>query len=211
MKRTMNVLAMLTVLTVLVQGTRGDLSLIETGGSFGTDNIAPAGTAFAQDLIDGYSAHTIAHLNDGNYGNDYSWIGMDNAGVSSFAGIDFGGTFTVNSIAWGRDNTAEFTDRFLDTYTVQYTTIASPDASTGDDNWTTIGAVSYTENTPAAPWGRHRWSFDAVDATGIRIVVNSSSTCIDEIEVYAIPEPAVATLIGFAGAGILAGRRFFLM
>ena len=154
MKRTMNVLAMLTVLTVLVQGTRGDLSLIETGGSFGTDNIAPAGTAFAQDLIDGYSAHTIAHLNDGNYGNDYSWIGMDNAGVSSFAGIDFGGTFTVNSIAWGRDNTAEFTDRFFRPHT-RFNTPRSHRriASTGDDNWTTIGAVSYTENTPASPLG----------------------------------------------------------
>lgn len=30
--------------------------------------------ARASSLLPGYAAHTVAHLNDGLYGNDYSWI-----------------------------------------------------------------------------------------------------------------------------------------
>ncbi|MFT7640755.1 MAG: hypothetical protein ACI9G1_002499, partial [Pirellulaceae bacterium] len=53
------------------------------------DNLARTGTAFAKDLIfgGGNASHQISHLNDGVYGNPNSWIGNNNSGLSSFAGI----------------------------------------------------------------------------------------------------------------------------
>ena len=106
----------------------------EEGGSLNAATdialVANGGTATAKDLIagGGYAAHQIAHLNDGLYSNGYSWIGNEGTGQPSWAVISFGATLkTVASLAWGRDNTATYGDRCQGTYTIQYTTVASPD------------------------------------------------------------------------------------
>ena len=164
----------------------GGLTLVEEGGSIGADDIALASdgsTAFASDCIEGYSAHSIAHLNDGEYGNDNSWIGIVSPG---FAGIDFGEDCEITSIAFGRDNTGNFYERFLGTYTLQYTTTPNPDETTGDEEWIDLGSVTYTgaggENF-SNPAIRHLFEFDAVTATGVRLMTPPTA-CIDELEVY---------------------------
>ena len=164
----------------------GGLTLVEEGGSIGADNIAlssDGSTAFAIDCIEGYSAHSIAHLNDGEYSNDNSWIGITSPG---FAGINFGGSCEITSIAFGRDNTGNFYERFLGTYTVQYTTSSNPDETTDNAEWIDIGTVTYTgpggENF-SNPAVRHLFEFDAVTATGVRVMV-PAGTCFDELEVY---------------------------
>ncbi len=180
------------------------LNLVETGGTMGWGNIADEGTAFAKDCISGYSIHQIDHLNDGLYGNDHSWIaGSD----PSFAGIDFGGGFIIGGIAWGRDTTGQYGDRSLGSYTVQITTATSP-MTAGDDEWTTIGVVDY-DSSMAGPGSRHWYQFGQVYATGLRVLVDSATgdpICIDELEVYNIPEPATLSLLALAGMG-LAIRR----
>ena len=170
----------------------GLLQLVEQGGTIDPPNNLARGVgavAFAKDLLPGFPAHTIPHLNDGLYGNNNSWIGNSQ---NSFCAVSFGATTkTVRGIAWGRDNTGTFTDRTLGNYTVQYTTTPNPSASTPDSAWVTIGSINYTGPSGALlslPSRRHRFNFAAVDATGVRLICPGngigSGACIDELELY---------------------------
>jgi hypothetical protein len=188
--------------------------LVETGGTMGPGNLALGGTAFAKDVIFGgsLSQHQIAHLNDGIYGNSNSWIGDSDP---SFSGINLGGLVTVGQIAWGSDNQNVFSDRSLGTYTVQVTTVAAPSAATPDVDWTTIDTLTYDGVSPdATPHLRHRYTFPAVAATGVRLVNDppggfdyGTVIRIDELEIYApVPEPSsfalgALGLLGLAGYG----------
>ncbi|MBS0657334.1 MAG: choice-of-anchor D domain-containing protein [Verrucomicrobia bacterium] len=165
--------------------TTGGLRVVQEGGTFARDNIARAAgsVAFAKDVLPGFAEHTIPHLNDGAYGNGNSWIG---ATSNSFAGIAFAGPITLDRLALSRDNTGALTDRFVGRYLVQYTTVASPDASTPDASWTTIGLLDYQSAGGAnfaTPSRRHLFSFPAVTATGVRILTPNLAA-IDELELY---------------------------
>jgi hypothetical protein len=170
------------------------LTYESTGGglfSFDASINQPNGavpTAFAFDLLGNGAfapTHTIPHLNDGVYGNSNSWIGNSEG---TFAGISFDNTVQIGKVAWGRDNTGHFFDRNLGTYTLQYTTVANPNAATPSGSWTTLGSVTY------GPGGdltvgtalRNVWSFPSVAATGIRLFVPgndfASFAAIDELE-----------------------------
>jgi hypothetical protein len=172
-------------------------------------NIARQGTAFAQDVYAGGTNpnHTIAHLNDGQYGNSFSWLG---ASVNSFAGVAFSAPSDIISIAFGRDNTGAVTDRYQGSYILQYTRVANPNASTPDGDWTTIGAFDYTATFPdASGWVRHVYQFDRIlGVTGVRVRVSAADQlnpiAIDELEVGAVPEPTTLTLALLAAAGLAA-------
>ncbi len=176
-----------------IASSRNLVRIAEDGGSFASGNIAREGTAFALNVIAGGSNanHQIAHLNDGQYGNSSNWIGVP--GGLSFAGIAWGSTRRIDSIAFGRDNTGQFKDRVNGVQTLQYTNVANP----GEADWNTIGSLTYSEGvftspgsgifvTPPSPRNpslRHRYFFEPVDARAIRIIT-SDERAIDEIEVY---------------------------
>ena len=112
------------------------------------NNIALSGqgsTAFASSQY-GAGGHLTANANDGVYGNNRSWL-SNLTGTDAFVGIAFPAAQSLSSIAWGRDNgrnniatpagggdtnqsSGQFLDRSAGTYTLQFTTVASPDAST---------------------------------------------------------------------------------
>ena len=164
----------------------GGLALVEEGGVIASGNLSALGTstAFAKDVLIGFSGtHDIAHLKDQNFGNGKSWIGNS---TGTFAGVSFGGTAVrVSSFAFGRDNNGAFTDRTLGLYTLQFTTEANP--TTATTAWTTIGTLDYQSaggTNFAFPSKRHRYTFDAVAATGIRLLMPSAANCVDELEAY---------------------------
>ncbi len=170
----------------------GGLVLAQQGGtidSSGLGDLALAGTPFALDEH-AAAAHAIVHLNDGIFGNTNSWIGGGSVGTSGpFAGISLGAaTSTVQSIAFGRDGGGEettYTDRWgPGVYTLQYTQVANPGATTSDADWTTVGTLDYqSAGGPGfdQPWLRHRYNFDPVEATGVRLMVANTAVCIDEV------------------------------
>jgi hypothetical protein len=183
-----------------------------TGGTMdAARNIALAangGAAFGKDEILGGSLaiHRIPHLNDGSYGNSNSWIGDSK---DSFAGVSFASPQTIERVAFGRDNTGDVQDRADGYYLLQYTTVAKPDASTLDLSWADIGPV-FIDAAVADRARRHEFSFAPVaGATGLRVIVPgngiNSGRAIDELEVYAVPEPGGAVLA--LGAVALLGRR----
>ncbi|NIP92419.1 MAG: hypothetical protein GWO24_02665, partial [Akkermansiaceae bacterium] len=102
--------------------------------------------------------HDIPKLNDGFYGNSNSHI---NGPVPSpvFFGIALPEETAISSIAWGRDNGngafddsvpggdacgGQCDDRSAGSYTLQFTTVANPDQTTPDGDWTTIAAFNYS-------------------------------------------------------------------
>ncbi len=183
----------------------GPLTLVQTGGAIMATNYSTAAgaTPFAKDVIPAAPTHAIAWLNNGTFGNASSWIGNS---LNSFCGISFGQSRNIGSVAWGRDNTGTYSDRSMGTYTLQYTTVAGPNASTPDGSWTTIGTVNYPSNT--STWSvRHVWSFTPVDATGIRLICPGSSfangACVDELEAgpYIEPPPPPAPVFKLMATG----------
>ena len=191
----------------------GPLKLVETGGTFATERMnlgaSYGATPFAAASFNNDS-HKIIHLNDGLYGNTRSWIGSN---LDSFCGIDLNGMFEIDGVAWGRDNDGvapEYTDRCMGVYTLQYTTVANPDETTPDGDWTTIGEITYGNFDGKQL--RHLYDFDTVYASGVRLLVSSNdpnghAICIDELEVYGTPEPTTLTLLGLGALGLLARRR----
>lgn len=192
--------------------------LAETGGSYRGTNVAPHGTPFAKDVIPGYAAHSIAHLNDGRYGNNFSWIGNT---ANSFAGIVLDKTYDINGIGISRDNTGQLSDRTRGTYTFQYTTDSWAGVNLNDPaqidalTWHTIGVFDYDGAVPdATPWLRHYFEFERVrGATGVRVLTDMAAGFgfigLDEIEVNAIPEPSTLVLasLGLLGLALLGRRR----
>ena len=175
----------------------GGLTLVEEGPFVGTPpaNLARQSgvTPFVTDSLAGYSYHNFTGLTDGGYGNYNSWIG--NSGNPGYAGLRFGGLFTLSSIACGRDNLGVLSDRTLGLSTLQHTRVASPGTATiftgnPDTGWATIGTLNYQgagTGLFTSPSRRHRFAFSSVTATGIRLLVPAtglgSGTCIDELEV----------------------------
>ena len=170
--------------------------LVATGGTLdATTDIALSsngGTAFAKDCISGHANHSIAHLNDGKYGNGHSWIGSAN---STFCGVAFKQPSTISALAFGRDNESAgglYNDRYAGMYVLQYTKTPNPDASTPDSAWTSFGALAL--DTDEATWGngsgtyrRHLYKFNSITGvTGVRLLLDTATAAIaiDELEVY---------------------------
>ena len=167
--------------------------------SVATD-IAAASAGATPFAISEYGAgvHTIAHLNDGLYGNSYSWIsrgttdarnvalgGSYGTVYMSFAGIALSNAtpYTLSDIVVGRSAAGEYGDRINGNIYIQVTTstdlskITSTDAS-NDSIWTTLGYYTTTDVF------EHMFTFNTVlNVTGVRIVTTAGN-CIDEIVVH---------------------------
>ena len=178
-------------------------------------NLATGATPFASSDLGpelGIGYHLFDNLNDGAYGNEYSWIGgNDNPYPDAFAGIDLGSVAVSNiqSIAFGRSNVLAgdagcggevCLDRWMGLYTLQYTQVSRPSnnldlETTGNPTtgWVEIGTLDYGPSEGPGTnfnntWQRHRYNFTPVSATGIRLIVPGTGigggTAIDEIELY---------------------------
>lgn len=155
-----------------------ELPPLQAGGAIDTNNLAATTTAFAKDTLAG---RAVGSLNDQTFGDSSVWVGDT---PNSFAGLNLGAVpVGIRSIAFGRDNTGAQTDRALGAYSLQFTTVANPDETTIDGDWTTIGTILYEAGSPANPHLRHRFNFGVVMATGIRMLTPDGAA-IDEFEVY---------------------------
>lgn len=88
-------------------------------GATSPSNLARNGVGIGSGELGWYeNIHTIAHINDGSYGNSYSWIGGSE--VDKWVGVRLNSPVNIHSFAFSRDNTnGGFSDRFQGNYTVQ--------------------------------------------------------------------------------------------
>ena len=94
------------------QGGTAAMDELEVFGQEGTNNLALASCgakAHASSVLAGYAIHAVAHLNDGLFGNNHSWIA---AGAGEeWVEIELPVPATVARVAFSRDRTGKFTDR----------------------------------------------------------------------------------------------------
>ncbi|GMV93874.1 MAG: hypothetical protein AMXMBFR82_36520 [Candidatus Hydrogenedentota bacterium] len=80
--------------------------------------LASAGaTATASSEFVNNAKHKTIHLNDGKYGNDFSWIPKEHQ--DAWAQIELPDTFTIDRIAWARDRNGSFKDRLAIAYRIE--------------------------------------------------------------------------------------------
>jgi formylglycine-generating enzyme required for sulfatase activity/uncharacterized protein YifN (PemK superfamily) len=153
--------------------------------------LAAAGAkATASSCLVGYAAHSIAHLNDGQYGNDRSWIPDDSTG---WAQIELPQAVAVNRVVFSRDRQGHFADRLPTAFEIQ--------VSTEGKAWQTVKKVASTrflhpEPTYMATNEPIALEFPACEARYVRVAIKKTSggqPCIDELEIYgAAPDKNLA-------------------
>ncbi len=208
------------LLSVSVQAqivTTGGITPVASRGSLdGALDLSFSATAFADGLIGNGAnapAHTVPNVSNGIYGNASSWIG------GSYIGLSWGNAGrTIQSIAFGRDNTGTFADRSDGTYTLQYTTsdlTALPlpgsgvtagvvGAAADGAGWVSAGTISLTGS---AARNRFDLPFSLSGVTGLRLIAPNGAA-IDEFEAYNSRLTAgtrSANLVITAGSGITVG------
>jgi mono/diheme cytochrome c family protein len=65
----------------------------------------------------GNPKHALSHVNDGKYGNDWSWISSTPS--AGHVQVDFGQPVAINRVVWGRDRLGGYTDRLPTDYSIE--------------------------------------------------------------------------------------------
>lgn len=94
--------------------------------------LAEAGAvATASGTLPGYKIHQLAHINDGKFGNEHSWI--SNTVGGGWVQITFANATRISKVHWGRDRSGSIRDRLATHYTVEVATQA--------DEWTKVASA----------------------------------------------------------------------
>ncbi len=94
-----------------------ELEVYETDGARNLALSRDGARATASSCLPGYAIHQVAHLNDGLYGNDHSWIAAGMA--DEWAQIELPETNSVSRVVVSRDRDGRFKDRVPAAYAVQ--------------------------------------------------------------------------------------------
>jgi len=122
-----------------------NLALAERGAS-----------ATASSLLPGYAIHQVRHLNDGKYGNSWSWISNQRGG--GWAQIELPRPTVINRAVWSRD--AGEPARYVDRLPTDYRLETSLDGIT----WSTVATGKDRAVAPEAiPDGTLRFMMPPVD------------------------------------------------
>ncbi len=136
-------------------GTAG-VDELELYGPEGKENLALAsrgGVARASSVISGYAIHAIAHLNDGQVGNDHSWIA---ATVNEeWVEIELPQATMVARVDFSRDRTGKYTDRQPRTGELRVS--LDGQAWTTVSKFSTLGKRNPTLTLPAAALAEPTW------------------------------------------------------
>ncbi|MDB6155375.1 MAG: hypothetical protein JWL90_3828 [Chthoniobacteraceae bacterium] len=117
--------------------------------------LASAGTKLASSGdYAGDAKHQLAHLVDGKYGNDWSWI--SNTAGRGWVEIEFAHPENIERIVWGRDRESKYKDRLAIGYKVEI--------SGEDGAWSTVaGSADRAAFNPDAQAGAD-WDSPALNA-----------------------------------------------
>jgi len=116
-----------------------ELELYGEGGKKNLALAARGAKATASSCLPGYAIHQIAHLNDGRYGNSFSWIAAGTAG--EWAQIELPESTKVAKVVFSRDRAGRYSDRLPIHFEIRL--------STNGKQWKTVGKVRVA--APTAP------------------------------------------------------------
>lgn len=133
--------------------------------------LLPDAVANASSVLSGHSIHQIAHLNDGLYNNQNSWI---SDGDPSWAEIDLGDVYIVSEVAFGSEHNQQYSDRSATEFEIL--------VSTDYESWECVYEYSGEPIKETM-----LFSFEPIEARWVRINIDKSvggNVRIDEIEIY---------------------------
>ena len=110
---------------------------LEVYGPEGKRNLALArngAKASASSCLAGYPIHQVAHLNDGEYGNDHSWIAASSG--EEWAQAELPKPATVAKVVFSRDREGQYADRVPTRFEIRL--------SLDGQQWTTVRKVATT-------------------------------------------------------------------
>ena len=114
--------------------------------------------ATASSCLPGYAIHQIAHLNDGLYGNDHSWIAAGTR--NEWAQIELPRAISVARVVFSRDREGRYDDRLPISIEIHI--------STDGTNWKTVARSSAFPILPEGQFGEAellRYAFECEDLT----------------------------------------------
>lgn len=82
---------------------------LEVYGPDGAENLALKGRAAASSCLAGYAQHAVAHLNDGRYGNQRSWIAASTD--AQWCQIELTHRARIDRVVYSRDRERRYGDR----------------------------------------------------------------------------------------------------
>jgi NedA-like, galactose-binding domain len=141
--------------------------------------------ASASSTIPGLAIHQVAHLNDGWYGNDRSWVAGT---MPAWVEIDLGSVHSISRVFMSNDQQGVYIDRAASKLRVL--------TSVNHDSWKTVA-----DHLDAPLESSRSLTFDAVQARWLRIEVVESregDVRFDEIEVYEAQPTSDALAAEFA-------------
>ncbi len=147
--------------------------------------------------------HQLAHVNDGLYGNDHSWM-SDEAGRGWLL-FELPRAERLSAVVWSRDREGEFQDRTPTAYSIE--------VGMTPDSLETVAFVPSPR--PAVNPVRNSDRFAAVTTRRVRFTILDSGSmepCLDELEVFATDGRNVAlastgTRASSTGDTVVAGRH----
>ena len=98
----------------------------------GERNVARDATPSASSTLPGHEIHQLAHLIDGRYGNDWSWISNERG--RGWVALEFPEALRIDRVLWSRDRTE--TPRYNDRLATDYLIEISLDGQA----WTTVAS-----------------------------------------------------------------------
>ncbi len=128
------------------------LDELEIFGVDGKRNLALASggaKATASSYLPGHAIHQVAHLNDGLYGNDHSWIAVGKG--SEWVQIELPQAAPVAQVVFSRDRTGHFHDRVPLAFEVQLSLDGKDWRKVAAANATLAGAAPAAPRPPIVP------------------------------------------------------------
>jgi hypothetical protein len=101
-----------------------EIEVFDTQG----ENVARGAVATASGSLPGYPIHQLPHINDGQFGNNHSWI--SNTPGSGWVTLTFPHEVEIVRVKWSRDRDGVYLDRLPTAYVI--------DVSTEADQWTPV-------------------------------------------------------------------------
>lgn len=96
--------------------------------------------------LPGFPIHQLAHINDGKYGNEFSWI--SNSSGTGWVKLSFPQVVEIDGIAWGRDRNGRYSDRLATKYKIE--------VSTDHEHWNVIASsddrLPFGQETPSVKY-----------------------------------------------------------
>ena len=163
-----------------VQSRVAGFYVFGSGSNHCGDNSGGLATAVGSGRPGVTGIHCFDNLNDGNYGNSYSWIA---GATNQVAGIQFPSPRAVAGIALARDKLGHHSDRTGGTVTIQLTSVQglTYSALVGTADWCSVGAAQ----TRSGGNSNYFQFSSAITVAALRIMASDSGSCYDELEIFA--------------------------